>query len=288
MSIARVVARIVARGRHVVRHVARRGPPGVSVVPIVIPDLPAAFEGYRIAALSDFHHPAGGDLTWLRQTVDVVDQVSPDLVVLLGDYGESFKRLRSLSRHWYRQAMSELTPCVSSLRARDGIVAVLGNHDYYADAATVLDWLASLGVHVLVNEARYVSRGAHRLRVAGMDDVFEGHPDRTVGCDIAGREPTIVLSHNPDGVLRLHPDLRVDAAIAGHTHGGQVVVPWYGAPLTMARVCSRRAASGWIPNTRTPLYVTRGLGEQLPLPLRFNCPRELLIARLTASAQQPA
>src|SRR5687768_6647270 len=82
--------------------------------------------------------------------------------------------------------------------------------------------------------------------------------------------------------------LRVDAVIAGHTHGGQIVVPGYGAVMTMARVCGRRSASGWVGNSRTALYVTRGLGEQLPLPLRFKCRREVLVLRLTSGSQQPA
>ena len=63
-------------------------------------------------------------------------------------------------------------------------------------------------------------------------------------------------------------------------------LPWFGAPMTMARICTRRAASGWVPNDIAPLYVTRGLGEQLPLPLRINCPPEILVVRLR-SAQHP-
>ena len=282
MSIARAVARLIAVGRSGVRRLVRRGPPGISNLQLVIPDLPATFEGYRIAALADFHHPAGGDLAWLRHTVDEVDQASPDLIALLGDYGESFKQARSLSRHWYAQAMAELTPHVARLRAPDGVVAILGNHEYFADATAVSGWLTGLGVHVLVNEPTYVKRGEHTLRVAGIDDVAEGRPEPAIGCDVAGREPTIVLSHNPDAVLQLHPELRVDAVIAGHTHGGQIVFPGYGAPLTLAAICSRRSASGWIPNARTSLYVTRGLGEQLPLPVRFNCPRELSMLQLTS------
>ena len=130
----------------------------------------------------------------------------------------------------------------------------------------------------------FVNRGDAILRVAGMDDVFEGSPDPVVGSDLASRHPTIVLSHNPDGILHLHPEFRVDIVLAGHTHGGQIVVPRYGAPLTMARVCGRRSASGWICHPRTALYVTRGLGEQLPLPMRLNCPRELVVLRLMAGA----
>ena len=288
MSLTALVARVFALGRAGVRLVAQRPVPDVTVVDLSIPDLPPAFEGYRIAALADFHHPARGDLAWLGHTVDAVNAISPDIIALLGDYGESFKRARLLSRHWYREALCELTPYISRLHARDGVVAVLGNHDYYADANAVTAWLSHLGVNVLVNQALKVMRGEYILRIAGIDDVFEGQHEPTAGCDVSSRKPTIVLSHNPDGVLHLHSDLRVDVVIAGHTHGGQIVIPGYGAPLTMTTVCGRRSASGWVPNSRTALYVTRGLGEQLPLPIRFNCPREILLLRLTARDQHPA
>lgn len=283
-----LVVRAVSTGRAGVRLLARRHAPEISIIDLAIPDLPLAFDGYRIAALADLHHPAGGDLTWLSDTIDAVNATSPDVVALLGDYGESFKRARSLSRHWYRESLAQLTPRLASLCARDGLVAVLGNHDYYADADAVRAWLSRLGADVLVNRATKVTRGEHTLRIAGCDDVFEGRHDPTAGCDISTREPTVVLSHNPDAVLHLHPGLRVDVAIAGHTHGGQIVLPGFGAPLTMATVCGRRSASGWVANPRTALYVTRGLGEQLPFPIRFNCPREALVLRLTTSRQHPA
>ena len=273
-----------ARLRGLMPLTGRRPAPDLSTIHLRVPDLPAAFEGYRIALLADFHHPLGGDLAWLRSSVDALNATAPDMVALLGDYGESFKRARSLSRQWYHTALAELTPHLARLDAPDGLVALLGNHDYYAGAEKVRDWLSELGADVLVNRARSVCRGADVLRVAGLDDVFEGHPDPTVGCDLTAHYPTVVLSHNPDGILHLHPELRVDVVLAGHTHGGQIVLPLYGAPLTMAKVCGRRSASGWVRHPRTALYVTRGLGEQLPFPVRINCPRELVVLRLTAQA----
>ena len=92
----------------------------------------------------------------------------------------------------------------------------------------------------------------------------------------------MALSHEPDGIRHLDPRLRVDVMLAGHTHGGQIVLPGYGAPLTMSRTCGRRSANGWVTNPRAPLYVTRGLGEQLPLPVRINCPPEIVVLRLRA------
>jgi len=255
---------------------------------LAVRDLGLEFDGYTIVALSDLHHSPGEDLAWLRHAVDTANAATPDLIVLLGDYGESFRRMPVDSRRWYNDIMREMTPYLARLRAHDGVFAVLGNHDYYAGAPAVTTWLSSLGIDVLVNRSRCITRSGRVLRVAGLDDVREGHVDTLAGCDADDDVPTIVLSHNPDGVLHVDPRLRVDLVLAGHTHGGQVVLPWFGALVTMARVCGRTAASGWVANPRAPLYVTRGLGEQLPLPMRIKCPAELLVVRLRSGDQQPA
>jgi predicted MPP superfamily phosphohydrolase len=253
----------------------------VTTAELVIEDLAVEFDGYTIAVLADFHHRASmHDLRWLRHAVDSANSVSPDLVALLGDYGSSFKKAPSVSQRWYRDSMTAMTPLLRDLRAHDGIVAVLGNHDHYASASLVRAWLTSLDAELLVNRARFVTRSASRLRVAGLDDVAEGVPDPTAGCELADQTPTVLISHDPDGLLGLDSRLRIDVMLAGHTHGGQIVVPGYGAPITMSRICGRRSASGWVPNQRASLYVTRGLGEQLPLPIRINSVPEVLVLRL--------
>ena len=160
-----------------------RGGPEFTVVDLAISDLPTSFEGYRIVVLADLHHRPRGDPTWLHHVVDVVNAAGPDLIALLGDYGESFKHAPALSRRWYRHALAKLTPILTRLRSRDGMVAVLGNHDYYADSRAVCDWLSELGAEVLLNRVHFISRDGALLRVAGMDDVHEGRRDPLVGCD---------------------------------------------------------------------------------------------------------
>jgi predicted MPP superfamily phosphohydrolase len=256
----------------------------VTMTELIVDDLGTEFDGYTIAVLADIHHhPWLVDLGWLRHVIDVVNGASPDLITLLGDYGSSFKRAPMISQRWYRDAFAAMTPELGRLSARDGIAAVLGNHDYYASAAMVGEWLQGIGAEVLVNRARHIRRSRSVLRIAGMDDVSEGSVDPFVGCELAEQVPTVVLSHDPDGILCLDPGLRVDVMLAGHTHGGQIVLPGYGAPITMSRSCGRHSASGWVTNQRAPLYVSRGIGEQLPLPIRFNCPPEVAILRLRRS-----
>lgn len=254
----------------------------------VIRDL-GEFDGYTIVALSDFHHrQPWTDVRWLRHAIDITSRISPDLVVLLGDYGSSFKQAPKISRNWYVEALTAMTPEIRRLSGRDGVFAVLGNHDHYSDAHLVGEWLRDSGIDLLVNESRTLTRYRSVLRIAGMDDVKEGSVSPRIGCTLENQPPTIVLSHNPDGVWQVDSRLRIDVMLAGHTHGGQIVIPWFGAPVTMARTCGRRSAHGWIGNARAPLLVTRGLGEQLPIPIRVACPPEILVLRLRRSpSQQP-
>jgi predicted MPP superfamily phosphohydrolase len=269
-------------------HAARWSSPETVTHERSISDLGARFDGYTIVALSDFHHPPTRDARWIRGIVDATNAIAPDLIALLGDYGTSFKHIPAVSRAWYGTALTTMATECARLKARDGIIAVLGNHDYYAGAHHVREWLSGFGADVLLNRARMIRRGQDVLRIAGMDDITEGEIDSRAGLATGPEVPTVILTHNPDSVLRLALDVRVDVVVAGHTHGGQVVLPWYGAPLRMSRVCGRRSASGWVRHDRAALYVMRGLGAQLPIPIRFNCPPEILVLRLRAGHQHPA
>ncbi|HEX6537206.1 MAG TPA: metallophosphoesterase [Gemmatimonadaceae bacterium] len=249
-----------------------------------IRDLPAALDGYTIAALGDLHHGSVlSPTTYVRRAIDLAHAERPDLIALLGDYALSDPAVPGISRRAYERSLRALTPLLGSLRARDGIVAVLGNHDYDYDAAAVAGWLGTLGIRVLVNDCIRIARGTSELVVGGVDDYKYGAVDWGGGCGAApAGVPRIVLSHNPDAVLALEPDTRVDLILSGHTHGGQVVLPWIGALARHSSVCGARSASGWVPNPRgAPLYVTTGVG--VVLPVRVRCPPEVLIVRLRAA-----
>ena len=254
-----------------------------SRIDATIQDLPAAFNGYTISVLADLHHRPGSSPESIRRAIEAVTDARPDLILLLGDYSWSYKESRELSMRLYDSAMRSLVPELTRLTAPDGVIAVLGNHDYYSSAERTAAALRSAGIRVLVNEAVRIERGGCALQLVGLDDAIEGSIDPAAAfAGMAEGIPTIVLSHNPDGIFSLPPDRRVDLVLSGHTHGGQIVIPGYGAPVTFSRACRRHTASGWIPNTRAPLYVTRGVCCQVPV--RFNCPPELLIVRLTPAA----
>ena len=248
-----------------------------------IAGLPAALDGYTLVVLSDMHY--GGTLApaqHIECAVRLAQQAEPDLVVLLGDYGMSHRVLHALSRRLYEWALPELAPALACLRARDGVVAVLGNHDHEYDPDVIVRWLTGLGVRVLVNECVCIERGGARLAIGGVDDFKWGEVDPYGGCaGVPAGVPRVIVSHNPDAVTALAPDARVDLVLAGHTHGGQIVLPLIGAPMRHARVCGWHCASGWVPNPHAPLYVSTGVGSFLPL--RLNCPPEVLVVRLRAS-----
>jgi hypothetical protein len=249
-------------------------------IDVPIANLSPELEGYTIAALSDLHY--GGTVLPARlinRAVHLANEASPNLIVLLGDYALSHTRARAISRWLYEWALPRMTESLRALRAPDGVIAILGNHDYDHDPAKVAAWLRSTGARVLVNECVVIAKGEARLGIGGVDDWTHGEIDPDGGCaSLAPDIPRVVLSHNPDGALELASTARIDLVLAGHTHGGQIVLPWLGAPARHCTVCDASTASGWVPRSPVPLYVTTGVG--VLLPLRINCPAEVLIVRL--------
>jgi predicted MPP superfamily phosphohydrolase len=241
--------------------------------------LPAEFDGYTIGVLADLHQAPLPGLKHTRRAAEMVRRAEPDLIALLGDYGVSFKYSYAASRPFYRYAFWALAPVIRSLSPPDGIVGVLGNHDYYYNGPAVADWLTSLGVRALVNDHHLVERGGKRLAVGGVDDASKRQVDPQGGCaGVPADVPRVILSHNPDGILHLASDWRPALVLSGHTHGGQVILPLIGALVRNSVVCGSRSTRGWVPNDRAPLFVSAGVGSQVPL--RFRCPPEVAIVRL--------
>ena len=258
----------------------------VTEIDVPVAGLGPELEGFTLAVIADLHHRPFASLDYVDRLARTASAAQPDTVVLLGDYGISFKHLRLWNCRMYRQAMAALARLAGQLSPPEGIFAVLGNHDHYVGAAAVTNAIRQMGVHVLDNSCVEIRRGGSRLLIGGVGDMREGTVDPAGGCGGFPAElPRIVLSHAPDGVLALADRARIDLVLAGHTHGGQIVLPLIGAPVTRSRLCTRRTPSGWVPNDRAPLYVSRGVGCQVPI--RFRCPPELVIVRLRPGNQQP-
>ncbi|MFL9839528.1 metallophosphoesterase [Sphingomonas sp. ST-64] len=231
----------------------------------------------RVALLRDVH-VAGPDMSPARlaRIVEQVNALKPDLVLIAGDL-VSDKRV---STHRYSE--DEAIAPLGGLRARFGVVAVLGNHDHWRSTVAIRRALEANRVTVLSNS---VLRRAG-LIIAGADDDFTGRADpaalaRAVA-PLAG--PVVALSHSPDIVPALPP--RFSLVLAGHTHCGQIALPLIGRPATMSRY-GDRFACGLIREGERTIVVGAGLGTSL-LPLRIGAPPDLWLLTLKPRAAQQA
>jgi predicted MPP superfamily phosphohydrolase len=168
---------------------------------------------------------------------------------------------------------------LGGLRAPGGVVAVLGNHDWWYDGFRVRAALEARGIVVLENESHRVVRDGNALWLAGLADLWTRQPDihGTLAAIPAGA-PVLLLTHSPD----VFPEVpaRVSVTLAAHTHGGQVRLPPFPAPVVPSRYGSRYAAGHVIEGGRH-LFVTAGVGTSI-LPIRFAVPPEVVILVLHA------
>ena len=236
------------------------------VVPV--PHLPARFEGLRVAFVADIHHGPYCTLDYVAGVVRTAASLDADLIVLGGDYS-------------LRDAKF-IAPCcelLAALAAPLGVYAVLGNHDYAHGLAQTRAGLKAARVEELTNAGVWLRRGADRLRLGGVDDLWHGRPDlRPALGDARPDDACVLVSHNPDFAETI-TGARVGLVLSGHTHGGQVWLPGYGAPLTPSAY-GRKYAWGLNAAPHTRVYTSAGTGMSV-LPVRVNCRPEVGLLTLT-------
>ena len=236
--------------------------------------LPEAFDGLRIAFLTDTHHGPFVPVGYLEEVVAMTNRWEPDVVALGGDY---VQRRRAL----YPQGnQRHLIAALAGLRAPSGRFAVLGNHDHKVSAMLTRRALAENGFVELTNTGVFLERGGERLFLAGVDDLRTGKPNlRRALHQCRAEDACILLSHNPDITERIR-DPRVDLILSGHTHGGQVTLPLIGAPTT-ASVYGQKYRAGLVQGPTARVYVSRGVGT-IGLPIRWGAPPEVTLITLRA------
>jgi len=228
--------------------------------------LPEAFSGFRIVQLTDIHYGVFLPEDMLRQAVQMVNELEPDLVALTGDF-VTYSRA-------YIEPVAEI---LSGIRSRHGTLAVLGNHDFRVGAEYVANALEARDIPVLRNRNTKVRRRGQWLYVAGIDDWYY-RPDLTQALrGIPRKSATILLSHNPS-IIRAAAREHVPLVLSGHTHGGQVNLPllgniWGRSPEQL------RFKVGWARMGETQIYVSRGIGT-IVVPVRFRCPAEIAHIKL--------
>lgn len=254
-----------------------------------LPNLPSAFDGMRIVQLSDIHLEDYTEPFFLRHVVDRVNRIKPDAIFLTGDFvtaaiGLASDHTRSV-RESARVAAWECGAILKGLECT-ALYAVLGNHDFGVGAAEVTAAISANGVTVLRNANVPIEHAGARIWLAGLDDPLDGHPNPELAIppsisNIAS-EPIILLCHGPDYADRLltHPSGQaVDLMFSGHSHGGQIRLPFLGA-LVLPPM-GRKYIQGWFRIGKLQLYVNRGIGT-VGLPFRFDCPPEITVITLRA------
>ena len=250
---------------------ARREAASISITRMDMPleGLPPAFDGLKIAFLTDLHSGPTTSREFLSRVVKETNANHPDVILLGGDY---------ITREV--GYLSEVAAVLARLHAPLGIYGVLGNHDYWQDPEAVHNMLQEAGIEDISNSGRWLHCDGSRLRIAGVDDMWEGEPDlRAALAGMKDRDIAILLSHNPDFAVKLH-DPHVKLVLSGHTHGGQICLPGIGPLVTNSRY-GRRVVSGLVPLDGFQLYTSRGLGTVLA-SVRYNCPPEIAFFTLRA------
>lgn len=238
---------------------------------VFVNDLPQSFDGYRIAFLTDTHVASFMRRGFYREVVAQVTRFDPDLVLLGGDF-VSFERHIPL--------MAEVL--LTGLAARDGMYAVLGNHDYWANADGVIAAMTVRGVRFVINRSIAIRRGDDAIALAGIDELYRGKPDAGAAFEhVDPARPCIALSHHPD-IAEVLAGRRIDLLVCGHTHGGQIRVPFFGA-LVVPSKHEGRYAAGFHRVGRVLMYVSRGIGA-IP-PLRILCKPEVATFVLRRNAR---
>jgi predicted MPP superfamily phosphohydrolase len=260
----------------------------VTRLEVSVPGLPSDLDGFSIAQLSDFHLGRYVKSEQVRRAVEIANSLEPDLIVLTGDFVSGAAK-RSAA------CADEL----ATLGAACGVYAVLGNHDNWTNADLVAANVAAVGITVLRDSVHPIEVGESRLWLLGVEDPgytagFFGHTfgdfkeawkeqrQRLAGMleELPGDEPRLLLIHNPDFTEML-PEGRIDLALCGHTHGGQVRLPFLGSPVVPSFFGNKYAA-GLVRGPKTQVYVNRGIGLIAPA-VRFNCRPEVTLLRLRST-----
>ena len=235
-------------------------------------DIPEAFDGFRIAFISDLHYKSLFRQTALRNLVRLLNKQKADVLLMGGDYQEGCEHVEPLFA-----ALSEVkTPM--------GTYGVMGNNDYERCHDEIIRTMEHYGMHVLEHKVDTIRKGGQQILIAGVRDPF----NRTKN----GVSPTLVLSPKDFVILLVHtPDYvedvsvaNTDLALAGHTHGGQVRI--FGkAPIQNSHYGMRFLTGLAYNSAQIPLIVTNGIGTS-QLPIRMGAPAEIIMITLHSTQKK--
>lgn len=240
----------------------------VEQVSLKLRRLSPQFHGYRVAQISDIHLADWTTRAHLEDVVGLINSQNPDIVAITGDF----------VTHDPQAAATDLSHALRKLQAKDGVVAVLGNHDHWSDAGVVREVLRESGIIDVSNGVHTIERGGTLLHVAGVDDVWVQKAQLDVVLNKLPKEgAAMLLAHEPDFADTSAATGRFDLQISGHSHGGQVIIPFLGPPRVPFLATKYPLGRYQVGNMAQ--YTNRGIGMVRP-HVRFNCRPEITLFTL--------
>lgn len=221
--------------------------------------------GLKIVFAGDFHI-GPRDIRRLDKIISDINRQNPDLIILGGDYVKGHQKSSSMP-------IEKIAQRFAGLHAPLGVYAVLGNHDSWYGKKDVINALKKYHISVLDNENRNLKIHDHEqiLTLAGVSDFLTDQPDFAKAFEGA-QGNVILITHSPD-IFPSSPKALL--TLAAHTHGGQINLPFIGAPIVPSKYGERYRQGIILENEKT-MIVTQGLGTSM-LPVRFNCPPEIVV-----------
>ncbi|MEO8356597.1 MAG: metallophosphoesterase [Chloroflexota bacterium] len=245
----------------------------VERIKLKLPRLPRVFSGLRLAQISDIHMGGWMNRDRFQHVADVVLAQKPDVLLITGDFLTGHQST-DVSRLAVEDLMAVLSPLAKSMPT----FAILGNHDYWTDPQVVREILSSCGITDLTNSVFRLTREDQHMYLCGVDDVWEGDVRLDdVLSQLTDSNAAILLAHEPDFADISAATGKFDLQISGHSHGGQVVIPFLGPPILPH--LGRKYPSGLYKVQGMFQYTNRGVGMITP-PIRFNCLPEITIFTL--------
>ncbi|MFW5431463.1 MAG: metallophosphoesterase [Methylophilaceae bacterium] len=222
--------------------------------------------GLTVIHTSDWHFtkkPLWRVMTHARANaiIEDINKTNPDIVLITGDLISEPNQKPTFAE----SVEGEIAHTLGKLKASKGVYAVLGNHDNWYNHTKMKLALEKQHIQVLENEAQLIP--STQLWIAGIGDESTNHanPFKAIK-NIPRLAPSLIMTHDPASFAKLPRTNGI--SFSGHTHGGQVSIPWYGAPI-MPSHAPRSWAYGWVQHNENKMYVTSGLGVSI-LPVRFN------------------
>jgi predicted MPP superfamily phosphohydrolase len=235
----------------------------ITKISLPLPRLHPAFHNYRIVQISDIHFGTWMNKKRLNKTIKIVNELNPDLVVITGDF----------VYYNAEEIADDLATPLREILTKDGVLAILGNHDHWANPGLVREIITASQIRELNNAVHTLERGNALLHVAGVDDYWE-RKDRLdlVLETMPEKGAAILLAHEPDYADISANAKRFDLQLSGHSHGGQVVIPILGPPILP--LYGRKYPNGLYQVRNMLQYTNRGIGV-IPPAIRFNCRPEI-------------